>query len=223
MTTCSRCELTAYLRDVTGAFDVIVSADTLVLLWTTPGRCHGGGRRIASRGTAHLHGGGAARRRIVCWVRHQPPRSLLPYAPVPRGRAVDARPAAGDRAGGAAPRSRRSGRGIGGARDETEGEGLAHASSHGNHHAARGRCPAVPRHARPRRDGPVERDPARFAQPEARHQSRRDSRQERDGEGGAARRQHALLQRLRVAFFGRAGSMAGITATSPWFARGSGS
>ena len=113
-------ELTAYLRDSTGAFDVIVSADTLVYFGPLEDVVAAVSERAASRRTAHLHRRGIERRRVRCGVLHQPARALPPYAPVPRARAGGCESAAGDRAGGTASRSRRAGPGAGGARDETD-------------------------------------------------------------------------------------------------------
>ena len=59
-------ELTAYLRDYTGAFDVIVSADTLVYFGPLEDVVAAAARRAAARRPADLHGGGTDRGRIRC-------------------------------------------------------------------------------------------------------------------------------------------------------------
>ena len=58
-----KCELTAYLRDSPGAFDVIVSADTLVYFGPLQDVVAASAGRAASRRTADLHRGGIDRRR----------------------------------------------------------------------------------------------------------------------------------------------------------------
>ena len=58
-----KCELTAYLRDSTAAFDVIVSADTLVYFGPLEDVVAAVGGRAASRRTADLHRRGIDRRR----------------------------------------------------------------------------------------------------------------------------------------------------------------
>ena len=64
------------------------------------------------------------------------------------------------------------------------------------------------------------RVPARSAQPEERHQPRRHPRQERHRQARAARRQHALLQRLRDALLAGRDATAATTAiiavVRPW-------
>ena len=73
-------ELTAYLRDCPGSFDVIVSADTLVYFGPLEDVVAACGGRAASRRAAHLHGGGIDRRRVRCGLLHQPARPLQPCA-----------------------------------------------------------------------------------------------------------------------------------------------
>ena len=109
-------ELTAYLRDSPGAFDAIVSADTLVyfgplqdVVMASVEALRPGGRLIFTVEELIEAGGG---------VLHPPARALLPCASVRRARSDGCEPPAGDHAGGAAARSWRSGPGVGGARDE---------------------------------------------------------------------------------------------------------
>jgi predicted TPR repeat methyltransferase len=101
-------ELTAYLRGHPRVF------------WTAPGRGVGVRGRASPGRAADLHRGGIDEHRARCGVLHRPPRALQSYAAVPRARAGGCESAAGDRAGGPASRSRRSGRRVGGASDETD-------------------------------------------------------------------------------------------------------
>ena len=115
-----KCELTAYLGDSTGAFDVIVSADTLVyfglledVIAASANALRPGGRLIFT--VEELIGAGSdAGYSISLTGRYRHTR------PVPRARAGECESAVGDRAGGTASRSWRSGPGAGGARDETD-------------------------------------------------------------------------------------------------------
>ena len=93
----------------------------------------------------------------------------------------------------------------------------------GNRHAARIDGPAVPRHARARGAGPAERVPARLAQPQERHPVDDILGKNVTVKLALARRQHALLQRLRDALFGGRDATAATTATSPSVRPGSGS
>ena len=108
-----RRELTAYLRDHTGAFDVIVSADTLVYFGPLEEVVAAAANALRPGGRAHLHGRGAsvagrdAEYAISPNGRYRHARALR------RARAGGCGPPAGDRPGRAAPRGGRAGAGAG--------------------------------------------------------------------------------------------------------------
>ena len=118
-------ELTAYLRDSAGAFDVIVSADTLVyfgplddVVAAAASALRPGGRLIFT--VEELPATGPRRATAI-----SPTRALPPCARIPRARAGGRESPAGDRPGGAAARSRRAGRGVGGASAQGRHAGFA--------------------------------------------------------------------------------------------------
>ena len=117
-------ELTAFLSESTGEFDVIVSADTLVYFGlledvaaASENALRPGGRLIFT--VEELVGDGSDEGYAISFN-----RALSPYASVRRPCAGECESAVGNHAGGTAPRSWRSGPWVGGARNETDGVGL---------------------------------------------------------------------------------------------------
>ena len=112
-------ELTGYLRDLTAAFDVVMSADTLVYFGPLEDVVAASANALRPTGRLDLHRRGTGRRR-----RASPGYSLGPSgryrhaSRIRRTRAGGCESALGDRAGGPASRSRRSGRGLGRARHQ---------------------------------------------------------------------------------------------------------